>query len=1017
MAKAVPVADARKYFDLLRGSGLLAPEKLAAVEAELDQAADATALARSLLKQSLLTNWQARQLLNGFNQLMVGKYKLLDQTATSDTARTYLAENVPMNKKVTLQILSRRLASKPQVVKKFLSDAQTAAQLDHRNLVHVFDVASDGDRHYVVTEQVAGQPLSAVGAKAAALPLSRVVSFLWQACEGLAFAHEAGVPHGDVKPANLLVDGEGTLKILNLGASNISTGQAGDAAQESGEVPTPDQLAYMAPERVSGESASIQSDLYSLGGVFGYLLTGKSPVPTGAEPSDEGSAFTVEAIQAARPDCPEVLATLAAKMTAFHSAERPATFGEVVQALKAWAQTAKAGAKKASAKAAAVGKDSGEVAISTKSNGNGAAVKARKPVVAKALAPAAAAGPAVEPPAERESADEIRIQVGEPAAAETEIPSFAIDTKPKKVAKPSKAPAAAEKAAEPTTPAKESETAAAATTETQAAPAKKVIKRKGVPVWMMAASIAGFVVLLGGGGLVVYLSMGSGAPKEVAQTNEGGAEAASSQAGSETAGTPAEGDPPSEGNPPMVENNPPMESNPPAVEANPATAVAASTPAAPESAPPAKTETPAAATEPGSATSSASDPAKPPEPASPDARTTPAPEPEKKPEPETKPEPTKPEPDKTPAPEPKKAPAPSKPADPFPGVGPRVTVDLPQAPAKGESGEAAAAFKVVPCVARPDAIMTMNLKGAESVLRGKQKFSLTEADEGRARQAWDCKLEGVEGDPVIATLKVEEGELRFRWTPAAGEQTVANALRNCLLVFGAPGRDKPVEIFLRSPVKMEAFLIDPSKPTASFKANLDSPPLEDRFLSIQFGKVEGAAASAFRPSDRLELAREPGRAKKGKEGGESREPFLWLGTKAAEDSLVLGFKLDPNVSSRNFQLSATPFYRVEAAPAPIKLIKKQLPQVLKTAEGNLVAANAREKATANLPKGDRKDQAQNIAKAEIANAEKLRDQVSAVSTLLESVGEGIKVNFTLVFNADGVDVPLLIAGDPPAAKK
>lgn len=1032
MAKAVPIADARKYFELLRDSGLLSPDKLATVEAGLEKTPDATALARSLLQQSLITKWQALQLLNGFNQLMVGKYKLLEQTSASEIARTYLAEHVPMNKKVSLQILSRRLSSKPPIVQKFLSDAQTTARLDHRNLLHVFDVASDGDRHYVVTEQVAGQPLSALGEKAASLPISRAVSYLWQACEGLGFAHEAGIPHGDVKPANLLVDGEGTLKILNLGAASISSPQA-DNSTESGEVALADQHEYMAPERLAGQPASIESDMYSLGCVFGYLLTGTAPAAAAAREKDKAAAITAAEVQQARADCPEVLAATVAKMTSVDPTQRPATFAEVVQTLKAWAQTTKTkGDKKTSSKAS---KDSGEVVVSGKTNGNGAAVKARRPVVAKALAPTTpAATVEADAPASNDSTEGIRINIGEAPAA-TEVPSFSIDVTPKKsAAKPAKASAPEAEASQEKSEEKAASAAPAeqAPAEGQAAPAKKGGKRKGVPVWMIAASIGGFALLLAGGAFAVYLGMSGGSkPVEVAQRTDGAGTDTATSTPTETDAAPDEGNPPmAEGNPPTTEDNPPAEGNPP-VESNPAPAPVAAVPAAtaatdaaatPGTPAAAKPETPAA---PAGSSPPSSEPAKPTDPASPEPKPGPTPDPEKKAEPDKKTEPEKkaepPKPAETKkATETKKA-APSKPADPFPGVGARVTVDIPALPAKTEGAEPPPAFKLIPCTVKPDAILTMNLKGAESVLRGKQKFSLTEADQGRARQAWECKLEGAEGDPVIATLKIEENELRFSWTAAALEQPISNTLRNCLLVFSAPGRDKPVEIFLRSPLQVEAFVIDPSKPRASFKANLDSPPLEDRYLSLQFGKVEGAPASAFRPSDRLELAREAAKPRgKGKDaGGESREPFVWLGAKAAEDQLVLGFKLDPNVSASNFQMGATPYFRVEESPAPIKLVKAQLPKLLAAAEGRLVGANNNDKLASkagNLPK-DRQEQLKNLAKANIELASKYRDQVSAVSTLLESMGEGVKIHFTLVFNADGVDVPLVIAGDPPAPKK
>src|SRR5262245_11384453 len=221
MAALTPVASVEALVSVIEKSGLFSSDALAKVRDAATKASEPKALARDLVKAGTLTRWQAEQLINGYHRLLIGNYKLLDQITTSPTGRVYLAEHAQMGRRHSLKVLARRLASMPDAVKHFLDSARVACSLDHRNISHVYDVNQDRIGHYGVMKLIEGEDREQFVERTGRVSLVQALDFIRPAADGLAHAHENGVVHGDLKPANLLRDHSGTIKILEIGQAGV----------------------------------------------------------------------------------------------------------------------------------------------------------------------------------------------------------------------------------------------------------------------------------------------------------------------------------------------------------------------------------------------------------------------------------------------------------------------------------------------------------------------------------------------------------------------------------------------------------------------------------------------------------------------------------------------------------------------------------------------------------------------------------------------------------------------------
>ncbi|RMG00659.1 MAG: serine/threonine protein kinase, partial [Planctomycetota bacterium] len=181
------------FLQRLEQSRLLDNEQLARA-AELVADADAPqSIARSLVREGLLSEWQAAQLLQGRTQFHLGKYKLIRVLGTGGMGTVYLAEHVTMNRRVAVKSVSSRLSRNPDALKQFLDEARTIAALDHPNIVHAYSVDEVDGRYFLVMEYVAGKDLATIVEEQGPFSFVAAVDLVCQAADGLAYAHEKGV--------------------------------------------------------------------------------------------------------------------------------------------------------------------------------------------------------------------------------------------------------------------------------------------------------------------------------------------------------------------------------------------------------------------------------------------------------------------------------------------------------------------------------------------------------------------------------------------------------------------------------------------------------------------------------------------------------------------------------------------------------------------------------------------------------------------------------------------------------
>ncbi|HEY1064886.1 MAG TPA: protein kinase, partial [Pirellulales bacterium] len=174
-----------------------------------------------------------------------------------------------------------KIASDSSVLQRFLTEAQAIASLDHKNIVRAYSVDKRGRVYYIAMEYVAGEDLQRTVERIGPLSVETAVKYAIQAAEGLAHAHAQGFVHRDVKPANLLVDAHGTVKILDLGLAKLRRAHGRSVTMEYNDriLGTVD---YMAPEQaINSHTVDGLADVYGLGCTFYFLLAGRPPFPNG----------------------------------------------------------------------------------------------------------------------------------------------------------------------------------------------------------------------------------------------------------------------------------------------------------------------------------------------------------------------------------------------------------------------------------------------------------------------------------------------------------------------------------------------------------------------------------------------------------------------------------------------------------------------------------------------------------------------------------------------------------------
>ena len=326
----------QSFLELLERSKLLDADQLAEARRAARKADGAMALAKSLVGRGLLTRWQASRLLAGRSSFFLGKYKLIDLLGLGGVGQVFVAQHKTMNRSVALQIITKPLGRDPAALEQFITEVRAVAALDHPNIVHAYDIDSEGDRYYLVMELVDGRDLQRIVDAEGPLDFERAADYIRQAADGLAHAHGRGLIHCDVKPANLLVNKQGVVKILGMGMARLI---GRDPEATSDDESLPDAVDYLAPEQaVGGADVDHRADVYSLGCTLYFLLTGSPPFPEGTPEERMERHRTAEPRPIAdfRAEVPEELVSVCARMMAKAPDDRLESAGEVSQALLAW---------------------------------------------------------------------------------------------------------------------------------------------------------------------------------------------------------------------------------------------------------------------------------------------------------------------------------------------------------------------------------------------------------------------------------------------------------------------------------------------------------------------------------------------------------------------------------------------------------------------------------------------------------------------------------------------------------
>lgn len=260
--------------------------------------------------------------------LVADRYRLEEVIATGGMGQVWRATDQTLGRPVAVKVLRPDTADDAGFVERFRAEARHSAALQHPNIATVHDFGEGAHSAYLVMELIEGKPLSTIIRERAPLPAEEVTEILYQAAIALQAAHDAGVVHRDVKPANIVVDDEGYARLTDFG---ISRALSGASLTQTGEVlGTPH---YLAPEQAQGKPAGPASDVYALA-VVGYEMI------TGTRPFAGDSMVTTALAHVAQPapplpeSVPEPLSTTVMAGLAKDPNQRPESAAAFAEALR-----------------------------------------------------------------------------------------------------------------------------------------------------------------------------------------------------------------------------------------------------------------------------------------------------------------------------------------------------------------------------------------------------------------------------------------------------------------------------------------------------------------------------------------------------------------------------------------------------------------------------------------------------------------------------------------------------------
>src|SRR5947207_7085989 len=247
-------------------------------------------------------------------------------------ATIYRAADTGLGRDVALKLLRPEYLRDPDFSARFRQEAQAAASLSHPNIVHVYDYGEDPSGPYIVMELIDGQDLATILRRSGALPPRQVARIGTGIARALAAAHARGLVHSDIKPGNVLIGSDGTVKVTDFGIA-----RAVAEAQVTLPGTTLGSVHYFSPEQARGEPATTSSDIYSLGIVLYEMLTGARPFEGDSAASVALARLTgpIPDPAAVRPSVPSDLASITRRALALDPKDRWPSAAVMADALDA----------------------------------------------------------------------------------------------------------------------------------------------------------------------------------------------------------------------------------------------------------------------------------------------------------------------------------------------------------------------------------------------------------------------------------------------------------------------------------------------------------------------------------------------------------------------------------------------------------------------------------------------------------------------------------------------------------
>jgi eukaryotic-like serine/threonine-protein kinase len=202
----------------------------------------------------------------------IGNCRIVEEVASGGMAVVYRAVQDPLGRTVAIKALKTSAAAEENVVTRFEREAKSLANLQHENIIHVYDFHRERGAMFIVMEYVQGIDLYDLLEKCGRLPYDVAAIICMQVARALDYVHYRGIVHRDIKPANIMIARTGGVKVMDFGIARDTN--LGDLTEAGTGIGTP---AYMSPEQVLGDKLDARSDIFSLGVVLYQMVTGKKP--------------------------------------------------------------------------------------------------------------------------------------------------------------------------------------------------------------------------------------------------------------------------------------------------------------------------------------------------------------------------------------------------------------------------------------------------------------------------------------------------------------------------------------------------------------------------------------------------------------------------------------------------------------------------------------------------------------------------------------------------------------------